>query len=303
LKHPSLSSSGKTILITGATGFLGSSITKCFLSRGYNVAILKRKTSPLSRLSTIADKILSFDVEDGLSKPFEVCGEIDTVVHTAVDYGRNGQLPEALYEVNTIFPLKLLFEAIRNKVNMFVNADTALQSHVNAYSLSKHQLTEWGRLLGCQYDFRFINMRLEHMYGPGDDEKKFPHFVIKSLLRNVPELLLTPGEQKRDFVYIDDVVSAYDIIMATIPQKDSGFYEFSIGSGVPLSIRDFTEKAKILTGSATILKFGALPYRKNEVMLSMADIRAIKNLGWVHKVMLDEGMKKMVESEKSLCVF
>ena len=70
----------------------------------------------------------------------------------------------------------------------------------------------------------FINMRLEHFYGPGDADSKFTAHVMNSCLRNVPELKLTLGEQRRDFFYIEDVVSAYLIILEKIEEFQDFFF-------------------------------------------------------------------------------
>ena len=119
-------------------------------------------------------------------------------------------------------------------------------------------------------------MRLEHFYGPKDVDSKFTTHVMNSCLRNVPELKLTSGEQKRDFIYIDDVVSAYLIILDNIKGFSDFFNEFDVGSGAAVSIRDFVEKVHQITDSQTHLAFGSIPYRTGEVMSSNANADANK---------------------------
>lgn len=73
--------------------------------------------------------------------------------------------------------------------------------------------------------------------------KIFVPFVIRRMLKN-EVLKLTPGEQKRDFVFIDDVVNAY----IKIPEESvvsKPFSEFEIGTGQPVTIKDFVKKINI----------------------------------------------------------
>ena len=183
-------------------------------------------------------------------------------------------------------------------VGIFINSDTILDKYVNLYSLSKSQLLEWGKFFCTHNKMFFVNMRLEHFYGPEDADSKFTTHVINSCLRNVPELKLTFGEQKRDFIYIDDVVSAYLIILEKLGQFPDFFNEFHVGSGAEVSIRDFVEKVHHITGSQTQLAFGSLPYRKGEVMSSHANIEPLAELGWSCKTNLDHGLNLVLEGYK-----
>jgi nucleoside-diphosphate-sugar epimerase len=130
------------------------------------------------------------------------------------------------------------------------------------------------------------------MYGPGDDSSKFTTFIFESLKKNVPQIELTPGEQKRDFVYIDDVVEAYVVLLEKQKEKTE-FSEFEIGSGEAVSIRDFVETAKDVIGAKTKLLFGARKYREHEIMFSQADIKKLQEYcGWDPHVPLNKGILK-----------
>lgn len=117
------------------------------------------------------------------------------------------------------------------------------------------------------------------MYGEGDNQDKFVPFVLRSLLDNVPSLDLTEGEQKRDFIHVDDVAAAYVTVLLHM-ESQRYFQQYDVGSGSAIRIRDFVRLAKKVTGSTTVLKFGALPYRDHEIMESHADIRPLMALGW-----------------------
>ena len=84
------------ILLTGATGFLGSHLTRALVEKKYTVIGLKRRTSDVSRLSDLEKVVTFFDVEDSLDHLFKSHPNIDMVIHVATNYGNQG---EALSEI------------------------------------------------------------------------------------------------------------------------------------------------------------------------------------------------------------
>ncbi len=60
---------------------------------------------------------------------------------------------------------------------------------------------------------KVVNLKLEHMYGPKDDDSKFVTWITNQMLNNISSIDLTEGTQKRDFIYIDDVVDAYMLML------------------------------------------------------------------------------------------
>lgn len=288
----------QTILITGATGYLGSHLAKAFVSAGHRVAALTRRNSNLSRISSLLPDLQVFVAEDGLDHPFRALGHVHAVVHAATCYGRDGETPFEVFEANTVFPLRLLETAGNFDADSFFNTDTVLNEYINPYALSKHQFSEWGRSFANAGVLKFINIRLEHVYGPGDGASKFTTHVIRSCLNNVPEIKLTAGEQKRDFVHIDDVVRAYACLLDKGLELGLGHHEFGVGSGQAVSVRDFVNKVHRLTNSRSTLLFGALPYRKDEVMQSQADTSLLEECGWRYQVSLEQGLQQTIDVER-----
>jgi nucleoside-diphosphate-sugar epimerase len=282
----------KKILITGITGFLGSKLAIELVNNGYEVIALKRKSSSLARIECIEKDVQLYNIEEiDYANVFEAHHEIDFVIHTATAYGRNNESPWEIFEANTGFPLKLLDAASNANVKKFINTDTILDKYLNLYSLSKNHLLEWGKFYSMKNKIEFINMRLEHFYGSGDDNSKFTSFVINKCIANEDILQLTPGEQKRDFIYIDDVVSAYmTVLEKTNINKNKWFDEYDVGSGNSVTIKEFVQTVHRLTNSKIELNFGALPYRKSEVMSSSAEIKGLLDLGWACKYNLEEGL-------------
>lgn len=287
------------ILLTGASGFLGSHLLKRLLKAGHSIVAVRRDNTQLDRLGGLTDRVQWFSAEDEFIACFAQHPELDTVIHTAANYGRNGETLDQMLSTNALWPLSCLQAAVAHGVRCFINTDSTLPRATSAYALSKSQFLDWGRWLGEAKKIGFINIRLEHMFGPGDDLSKFPCHVIQSCRRNVPELLLTEGLQRRDFIYIDDVVEAYNVLLNHSSTLGVGFHEYELGSGSAGTIREFVEMAHRLTASHTRLRFGAVPYRSTEPMLSVADTSKLNTLGWQCVNTLEMGIRKSLDGMKS----
>ncbi|NRS16577.1 NAD-dependent epimerase/dehydratase family protein [Brevibacillus sp. HB1.4B] len=289
------------ILVTGATGFLGSQLVKALRLDGHTVIILKRSTSDCSRIQDILPDLITYDTDCGQwEAPFLEQERIDAIIHTATCYGRNNESNATMVDANVTFPLKLLDVAMRFGTPVFLNTDTfssapvRLSKHLQPYNLTKRQFREWGKCLADTSSLPFINVRLEHLYGPFDNTNKFVSTVIKSCLENQTELRLTEGKQARDFIYVDDVVSAFRVLLAHAARLPAGFTEYQVGTGTATSIREFVELVHQITKSSTVLKFGSIAYTDMEIMHSQADNRPLQALGWNHQVKLEDGLKKVM---------
>jgi nucleoside-diphosphate-sugar epimerase len=288
------------ILITGASGFLGSALATHWLNSGHQVFLLLRPTSQLHRLRGLD---ASFNIgrctTDTEVDAFVKKVQPQAVVHTACAYGRLGETRLQLLDANLRLGL-VIWQALQCTAQpvSFINTGSALAPEVSPYALSKHQFAQWGRMLAAQScgKLKFVNVLLQHMYGPGDDASKFTTHVLHACHRNDPVLKLTAGEQTRDFIYIDDVVSAYDSLLTQCNQLDA-VLDIEVGSGMAPTIRQFVETAHHLTASRTELLFGALPYRTNEAMHCLANVARMKQLGWKPAYDLNAGLKKTIEQE------
>lgn len=281
------------ILLTGATGCLGSCIVRRLLRVGYEVICLKRSFSDMWRVKAIANDMEWVDVDaESIENVFKRHRHIDAVVHMATNYGRNGETAADIMQTNVMFPLEILQWASFFHVDVFYNTDTLLGKNISIYSLSKSNFSEWGKWFSEHRDIEFINLRIDHMYGENDATHKFIPYLIDKFKQNVPEIDLTEGNQKRDFIHLDDVVEAY----LTVMEQSKRLSAYDVGSGTLTSIRQLAEMLKKMTGASTRLNFGAIPYRKYEVMEPEVDIAPLRKLGWCPKVSLEDGLKRTVET-------
>ena len=286
------------ILITGASGYLGSWLTRRLRQNGHEISILKRSFSDVKRISDILPFIAIYNIDQQQPETILSIARPDVILHTATCYGRAGQSYRAVADTNVFFPLRLLEAAAVAGVSAFINTDTVLDRYTNRYSLSKSQFTDWGKLYVQEGKGRFVNICLEHMYGPGDDSSKFTTYIINSLRKNVYSLDLTEGKQIRDFIYIEDVVSAYERILDYVVEDDIKFLNYEVGSGQPVTIRHFVETVAEVTEANTKLRFGAIAYRPNEKMESHSNIEPLRRLGWTPSVLLRDGIRQCILEDK-----
>ena len=290
----------KNVLLTGATGFLGSHLLEELLRQGDRVTVLKRSTSDTWRIKHLLDDVATVDIDvRPLEEAFKT-HKVDAVIHTACSYGRSGEPAHKVVETNLLFSLRLLDAATFFNTNTFFNTDTLLPKYLNAYSISKKQFTEWLRLRSTE--IQVVNMKLEHMYGPKDDQTKFVPWLISQLQQGVERIPLTEGKQLRDFIYIKDVVAAY-LLGLKKKTKFPKFTEFDVGTGVQTSVRDFVEQLQFgfredNPNHKTTLGFGDIPLRQGELMSIEVDNSALVELGWTATHSLQQGIRKTIKAYK-----
>lgn len=294
------------VLLTGATGFLGSHLLKALVSKGYEVVVLKRSTSDMWRLKGFENTFKSYDID---RVPLQTAFEeqpIDIVIHTACAYGKKGESMQEILETNLMFGIKLLNTSISFNSKSFFNTGTFFNigalsyKYLNYYALSKKQFEEWLQVASDK--IQVINLKLEHMFGEQDGNDKFTTWILNELKQEKPTIPLTAGTQKRDFIYIDDVVSAYLTCLEQVPQLKN-FNDIEVGTGVLTPVKTFVTLVKStlekLKGSPieTQLNFGALPYREGEIMEPQVDNSVLCSLGWQPKRTLEENIERFVKKE------
>mgnify|MGYP000462553295 FL=1 len=284
----------KRILLTGSTGFLGSYLLESFISRGIEVAIILRSTSNTWRISQLLDKVIVYNLDKIKLEVIFDEYRPEIIVHTACSYGRNGERITDILNSNLFFGLELLQEAIRTNVNTFINSNSLLPRNITDYSLSKAQFTDW--LIQKSDQIQVVNFNIEHMYGVRDDEKKFIPWLISEMKNNEKQINVTAGVQKRDFVYVTDVVDAFNIVIQKLKILPA-WNQFDVGTGTFTEVREVVQKiAEIIEnryGKSIFsrLNFGSIPYRRGEIMIPKLSNKELITLGWDSKIGINEGLK------------
>ena len=210
-----------------------------------------------------------------------------------------------MMDTNVILPNELYSLCDKYNVQAFINTDSFFNNmnhkydYLVDYTNSKIQSLNWLKMLNKYSKCKLINIKLFHMFGENDNPSKFVVNIITRVLNNEKNIDLTDGTQKRDFIYVKDVVNAYKIIINSICKIGAKKSEYELGSGNSISIRDFVKLIKKISKSKSNLNFGKLKLRDGEIMNSRANIQNLKNLGWSQHYTLDNAILNMVNYYKS----
>tara|TARA_B100000780_G_scaffold254500_1_gene202665 strand:- start:485 stop:1366 length:882 start_codon:yes stop_codon:yes gene_type:complete len=287
------------LLITGGTGFLGSNLVNSLCNNEkFKIFILCRISSNFKRIDKKNLKKITIlkNEKINLNKTFQK-HSFDSIIHCATNYGLKKKNISEVIQPNLILPMRLLDLAKTYNVKAFINTDSILGKNISHYSLSKHHFSEWLKLFSK--DFYCCNIKIEHFFGANDDHTKFVISIIKSFLNESKTIELTKGNQKRDFIYIDDVISAIKKILNHSLKQKSGFEIFEVGSGKNISIKKIVILIKKLcNNTTTMLKFGKIPMRKNELLHVNLNLKKLFHLKWKPKYNLEESLKKTIRYYK-----
>lgn len=286
--------------MTGATGFVGSHLLRGLVADGRDITILCRSYSDTRRIGDVLARVRRINLDKVVLAEALSSLEFAGVVHLATDYGRSSSVTDVL-RTNLLLPVELLDTAIAREARFFINTDS-FYSKVSpgypalaAYTFSKSWFLDWARNRATK--IHVANVCLEHVYGPEDGIEKFvPHILIQLRNTAVDEIQLTLGKQRRDFVFVSDVVAAYRSILTAAEHAQPGSVSYEAGTGKSVEIREFVEKLRDATGSSVKLTFGALPYRDGEIMESTADLRSLAAIGYRPHISLDSGITRLVQS-------
>ena len=118
-------------------------------------------------------------------------------------------------------------------------------------------------MLHRNYGFPAMVVRPGNLFGPGQNKNKFIPYVIDRLRKGEP-LNVSPCEQKRDFIYVDDFAWCIDRLIKYYPSAVGEIV--NVASGESISLRNIIEECKNSMGNVSQINYGALPYRENEMM-------------------------------------
>jgi len=299
------------ILITGATGFIGSHLVERLIKeKKHKLILIKRKISNIWRIKEFIDKCLIYDYEDlsDLEKIFKE-NKIDLVIHLAAKIIKKEESENEKLEMiktNVIFPTYLLEKCVKYNVDYFINTGSFFEYKKSLKPLNEKSLLEPFNFYAvtkisfetvlkyyCQINkIKGITLKLAYPFGEKDNDNRLVINLIKCIIKN-RSIETTAFEQKWDFIYIDDVVNAYMKAIHYI-KKIKQYEIFNIGSGKTHSFKKIARiLAKISQNQPKIL-MGKLPYRQNEIMYFKYDIKkAKKNLNWKPNYTIENALLKM----------
>lgn len=163
----------------------------------------------------------------------------------------------------------------------------------NAYAASKVAAWAFGRMYWRAHGLPIVTVRPFQVYGPGQPDHTLVPAAIHTALagRDFP---MTPGEQKRDFIYVDDVVEG---MLAAAEASGVEGQSLDLGTGQVRALRQVVERIWAMTEARGQILAGALPYRPGAVMYLVADAdRAARLTGWRAITSLEQGLRKTLHA-------
>jgi UDP-glucose 4-epimerase len=159
------------------------------------------------------------------------------------------------------------------------------------YAASKVAAWAFGRSFWRAYGLPVVTVRLFQVYGPGQPEGTLVPAAIRAALTGA-DFPMTPGEQERDFVYVDDIVEA---MLGAAQAAGVDGQSFDLGTGIGSPVRQVVERIWTLADGRGTPLIGALPYRQGEAMRLVADADRTRILiGWVARTSLDRGLRQTI---------
>jgi nucleoside-diphosphate-sugar epimerase len=298
---------GRRVLVTGAAGFLGSHLVPRLIAAGAEVCVLDqpnaRRWSILERSDLAAT--LRADVRS-LGQPVhdDVLGDIDVVFHLAAVgvVGDGGDVRE-LVAANIDGTMAALLVAQRLGSRLVYCgscfeygagarwAEDAMPAPTTEYGASKAGGWLLANAFARRTGLEVVSVRPFTMYGPMEPPGRLVPSVVRHALAGHP-IDLTPGDQARDFVYVEDVADAF-VAAATTDAAVGG--TFNICTGTAATVRHVVHRVLECTGSRSEARFGALSYRSTELTILSGDpTRAREVLGWRSRVSLDDGLARTI---------
>jgi UDP-glucose 4-epimerase len=288
----------RRVLVTGATGFIGSHAVRRFRRLGAQVHAVSRQDKPTDPL----EPGLTWWRCD-LTQPEETTALVrqvapDLVVHLAseVTGGRDPRLvPPTLWSnlASVVHLLSACLDVAGVRVVLAGSIEEPEPGDVpsSPYAAAKSAATAYARMFHELWDLPATTLRIAMVYGPGQlDRTKLVPYVATSLLRGEPPEL-SSGHREIDWVYIDDVL---DAIVAALDTPAPGAV-LQIGSGTSVSIRDTVDELVRLVRPDVAPRYGALADRALDAARIADPSGADAVIGWRAKTPLAEGLCRTVE--------
>jgi CDP-glucose 4,6-dehydratase len=310
---------GRSVLVTGAYGLLGSWLVGALLAGGARVTVVRRDdvvNSPLTvmGLEDAVNVVHSDICAEGLPARALAEYEIDSVFHLAAQtiVPTANRSPLSTFETN-IRGTWLLLEACRTgEVERVVvaSSDKAYGSHaslpyredhplrpVYPYDVSKAAADLLARCYWHSWQLPVAVTRFANLYGGGDTNgsRLVPEAIAAALAGRAP-VVRSDGSPERDFLYVEDAVAAYLAIWKALGRHEGCGEAFNAGGGKPHRVLEVVELVCSLAGTGVSPEVRGSGTPAGEIDRQWVDFSKLHALtGWQPTVTLEQGLRRTIE--------
>jgi nucleoside-diphosphate-sugar epimerase len=290
------------IAIRGSTGFLGSWITR-ILAQEHEVSAVLRHRSSVNNLQNIPNLNIVYADDVEFRKLISECNP-DAVI-LADWWGVQNQFRnDPRQEENTTRATLIAKAAVEAGVKILIGMGSQAEiGPVRSEILDDSEdnpTTLYGKakvntrlsiesILG-ESASRFVWMRVFSTYGPLDTGNWLIPNTVDSLLLG-ETMSLTKGEQEWSYLHAFDLANAFSIALGDASLMGT----VNVGNPLTTSVKSVVEKISSLLNSESLLDFGAIPYRSDQVMILKPRCEKLLSSGWKPQIPLDQGLSQTVD--------
>jgi CDP-glucose 4,6-dehydratase len=308
----------KNILITGINGFVGTAAAKTFHEQGFHVVGLVRDINFKSNLdihkfcSIVRGDILDKDLLSSILSKYEISHILHLAAQPIVRICNSD--PYSAYMTNMVGTLNLLesIRTINRKLEkvIIMTSDKAYGPHTvlpyredfelkvaDSYCTSKACQDMVSRSYAQTYDLPVTVVRAGNIYGAGDLNlsRLIPNTILRLLRNENATLYSGVAEYKREFIYVDDIVNAYQTLFKASTNPGE---VFNIGGTSPLKTLDVITQIKDKINPS--LKVDLIEKQFYEIPEQYLDGTKLQNLGWQAQVDISTGLDRTIKWIKTL---
>ncbi len=305
----------KKVLVTGASGFVGSNLARRLLHEGHEVHALLR---PESNRWRIRDLLLDLYIHEVSLDDFLALQP--TIKQIAPEWifhlATHGAYPDQkncldIMNTNIMGTVHLLEACLKLDFETFINTGSSSEYGFknkpfseeercipnSLYGISKLTATEYCRLNSESHDRNIQTLRLFSVYGPYEEPTRLIPRLIQHGLRNELPPLVTPAIA-RDMIYIEDVLDIYMEAASKKHQNEKNSRDaiYNVGTGIQITIEEMVNIAKKVLNISADPKWGSMMNRSFDTEFWRADIRKIKEAyHWQPRFSFEQGFIATVE--------
>lgn len=295
------------ILLTGASGFIGSVLLRKLIDEKHHVSIVLRKEANVWRIKDLLGHVRVYQEDlSNLDELKEIVKKIKPkiIYHLAANGAYSYQNDAEQIMKTNIFGTWNLLQACHDiDYDLFVNTGSSSEYGFKPYAMretdllepaSYYAVTKCAQTLLCSHVAKqekrpIVTLRPFSVYGPYEEPRRFIPTLMKSLFFS-KEMKLVAPDIARDQIYVGDVVDAY--LKIDELKRNPGEY-FNVGTGIQSTIREVVDVAVKVTGKTTTFRWGRMKNRTWDTKTWIADISKAKMLlKWTPKTPLEQGLEK-----------